>query len=121
MRFLQRLVWVSVMENPRLATQQEGQCHIIRTLFHSYLKAIRAGRDELLPRAFLPGFGLADEIELPFGPKQLIERFSNQDLKVAQVRLAADIVASFSDREAFLLYRRISGTAPGSVTDVVHG
>ncbi len=108
MRFLQRLVWDHVIENPRLATQQHGQREIIRGLFRVYLKAIRD-----LDRTLIPGSFQKDLDEVTSSPKN--ERAAEE------VRLAVDIVASLTDRQATTLHRRLTGVAPGSVTDILWG
>lgn len=43
----------------------------------------------------------------------------DRDARVA--RLAADIVASFTDEQAVRLYRRFVGAEPGSVTELLDG
>ena len=110
MRFLQHLVWRYVIENPRLATQQYGQKRVIRTLYSTYHDAI-VGRDRnLVPPAFL---------------KQLSELggkgSTTSGIKGREARLAADIVASFTDNQAVTLYRRLTGMNPGSVSDTLDG
>lgn len=112
MRFLQNLVWRYVITNPRLGTQQEGQRRIIRTLFSTYLEAIEAGNDgkPLIPPAYEQA---AAEIQ-SLRPKSRARRG-------AETRLAIDIVASFTDNQATILYRRLTGVAGGSVTDLLEG
>ena len=100
--FLQWLVWHYVIINPQLATQQTGQCMIIRTLFNRYLEAIQATNKELIPPRF------RDDIPV------------SQTLP-DQVRLAIDIVASFTDSQAIVMYRRMMGIKPGSVLELLHG
>ena len=38
---------------------------------------------------------------------------------VAPARLVADIISSFSDRQAIMMYRRLNGIDPGQVTDYI--
>ena len=109
LKFLQRLVWAYVIDNPRLATQQHGQRRIIRRLFEIYLEAVKARNTALVPALFhrsLAELGLPR----PEGKQR------HQDT-AAETRLAVDIVASLSDGQAVMLYRRLSGVATGSVTD----
>lgn len=107
LRFLQALVWVYVIGNPRLATQQDGQRRIIRTLFEAYHRAVKNRERDFVPPPFR-----AEVDALPSGDQP--------DVAEAETRVAVDIVASLSDPQALLLYRRLTGTAPGSVTEVLH-
>ncbi|HZG43426.1 MAG TPA: dNTP triphosphohydrolase, partial [Longimicrobium sp.] len=110
-RFLQALVWVYVIKNPRLATQQYGQRQIVRFLFSTYLSAVM--RREL---DFVPALFRSEVEELGgsncSGDRQPIEQ---------ETRIAIDIVAHFTDSQAVLLYRRLTGAAPGSVVEMLHG
>ena len=108
LKFLQRLVWTHVIDNPRLATQQRGQRRIIRTLFETYLTAVKAHDYALVPALF--------HRELASLGDARPEKDRTQNTP-EETRLAVDIVASFSDDQAVLLYRRIIGVATGSITD----
>jgi dGTPase len=100
MRFLQRLVWVFVITNPALATQQFGQRQIVKFLLNVYCEAL----DEKLYTIIPPRFN--NELEEATTDK-------------ARVRLAADIVASFTDSQARLMYGRLSGASSGSLTQLI--
>jgi dGTPase len=108
LKFLQRLVWTYVIENPRLATQQHGQRQIIRSLFETYLAAVKARNVALVPALFHRALAALGD---PRPAKQ-----QKQDTP-EETRLAVDIVASFADGQAVLLHRRLTGVATGSVTD----
>src|SRR5581483_2203448 len=108
MKFLQRLVWHYVMSNPRLTTQQHGQRQIIRTLFEVYHKAAQERDAQLIPPAFRTQLRELDEGDTTV-----------ESLKAQTTRLAVDTVASLGDQEASLLYRRLTGVAPGSVADLL--
>jgi dGTPase len=108
-RFLQRLVWHYVIDNPRLATQQEGQRAIIRTLFTTYHTAIIERRVELIPPRYRAPVDALIEAKLP-----------QKEENAGAVRIAVDIVAQFTDVQAVAMYRRITGISPGSVIDLVH-
>ncbi len=103
---LQRLVWKYVITNPRLATQQYGQRKIIKALFTIYKEAIEEKKINLIPSRFLKD----DSIE-----KLLDEENESQQ----KIRLAVDIVASFSESEAILMYRRLTGLEQGSIMDYI--
>jgi dGTPase len=105
MRFLQALIWDYVILNPRLATQQAGQREIIELLFQTYLDAVR-GRD----RGIVPARFHWELAELPSGP----------GAQALETRLAVDIVSSFTDDQAVLMYRRLLGVAAGSVIELLH-
>jgi dGTPase len=113
LHFLQALVWVYVINNPRLATQQRGQRQIIRTLFNTYLGAIKRRNSDFVPALFR-----ADVDELPAPPSR--PDAEKREATEEETRLAVDIVASFTDAQAVLLHKRLTGTAPGSITELLH-
>lgn len=106
LKFLQRIVWAYVISNPRLATQRYGQKRIIRTLFEIYLEAIQASDLSFIPARFVREYL---EIE---------SRAANDnEVKWEKTRMAVDIVASLSEAEAVLQYRRLTGINQGSFLD----
>lgn len=107
--FLQRLVWQYVIKNPRLATQQHGQREIIRKLFEIYLEAVRRRDLNLLPPRFHSDLGALSRPDT-----------KNRNPHPAEVRLAVDIVSSLTDAQAVVMYRRLTGVAPGSVIELLH-
>lgn len=106
LKFLQRIVWKYVIINPRLATQQYGQRKIIKTLFDVYKEAVESNQFNLIPAHFLENGSLE---------RLLI----TGDQKNQKVRIAVDIVASFSEMEAILMFRRFTGIDHGSVMDYI--
>lgn len=110
MRFFQRLVWEFVISNPKLATQQHGQRRVIRTLYDVYLGAVRARTRDLIPPLF------HEELAS-------LNKAAKKTAKptVPEIRLAVDIVASFTDNQAVLMYRRLTGVSTGSVADLLEG
>lgn len=112
LRFLQGLVWVYVIKNPRLATQQYGQRQIIDFLFHTYLSAVRRRERDFVPALF------RSEVETL---EATDTSRTEQEVKELETRIAVDIVAHFTDSQAVLLYRRLSGSSPGSVVEMLHG
>ncbi|HET6762401.1 MAG TPA: hypothetical protein VFH27_01985, partial [Longimicrobiaceae bacterium] len=111
LRFLQDLVWVYVIKNPRLATQQYGQRKIIGYLFEVYLEAVKTRNLALVPALF------RSEV------RQLDKTAGSRPADIAEqeTRVAADIVAHFTDHQAVLLHRRLVGAVPGSMTELLHG
>jgi dGTPase len=106
LKFLQQIVWKYVILNPRLATQQYGQRKIIRTLFEVYKEAVENNQVNLIPAHFLKNGSL----------ERLL---ATGDEKNQKVRIAVDIVASFSEMEAILMFRRFTGIDHGSVMDYI--
>lgn len=102
MRFWQALVWHYVIATPRLATQREGQRKVVTRLWECYFDAIDQDRPAVLPERF-----------------QLLYRRWREEATddLYPARLAADIVASFTDGQALTIYRRLIGVSAGSVTD----
>ena len=106
LKFLQRIVWSYVISNPRLATQRYGQKKIIRTLFEVYLEAIHRSDLSFIPARFVKEF------------LDLQERENRgEDASQEKTRMAVDIVASLSEAETILQYRRLTGIAQGSFLD----
>jgi dGTPase len=103
MLFLQGLVDRYVIHSSRLATQQHGQRAVIRRLFKTYLKAIRAIDVDLIPAQF---------------HAELL-RIGVSDRTPQEIRLAIDIVSSFTDYQAVLMHRRLLGISPGSIADIL--
>jgi dGTPase len=100
LRFCQRLVWHYVIDNPSLATQQFGQRRVIRALFEVYATAAKKKKRNLIPPRY----------------HQQLEDATDD---AGAIRLAADIIASFTDNQANLMFGRFSGAASGSVTEIL--
>lgn len=95
---LKALTQLYVVKRPSLAVIQKGQAHIVDCLWEWYWEAVDSGDTRLIPPAFLPGLAASHG-------------------NVERVRLVTDIVASMTERTAQELYRRMSGTDPGSILD----
>lgn len=112
MKFLQRLIWYYVIENPRLATQQAGQTRVIEMLFEAFFAASEPMKNgQPRNRHILP----------PSVEKDLDDalKLTGDDQVRARLRVAADAVCSFTDTEAIAMSHRLRGTFPGAVTDLV--
>ncbi|MEM6428349.1 MAG: dGTP triphosphohydrolase [Deinococcota bacterium] len=105
--FLKRIVRQYLIGNPRLATQRHGHEQIITMLFNTYLEAVCKRNDYLVPARF------NQELE------QLPNTQPSQHPSDAAIRLAVDIVAHFTDAQALHMYRRLSGIAPGAISDFI--
>lgn len=112
LKFLQRIVWSYVISNPRLATQRYGQKRIVRTLFEMYLEAIHNDDLSFIPVRFAKEYR---EICDRAAPAYAVRKDSNTDLE--KTRMAVDIVASLSEAEAVIKYRRLTGISQGSFLD----
>ncbi|MDJ0742574.1 MAG: dNTP triphosphohydrolase [Xenococcaceae cyanobacterium MO_167.B27] len=106
LQFLQRIVWSYVISNPRLATQRYGQKKIIKSLFEMYLEVIQKGDLSLIPVRFIK-----DYLELDERAKQ------GENVDQEKTRMAIDTVASLSEAEAVLKFRRLTGVSQGSFLD----
>ena len=106
LKFLQRIVWYYVISNPRLATQRFGQKKIVRTLFTMYLEAIESKDLSFIPVRFVREYLALSDREN-----------QGEDIAQEKVRMAVDIVASLSEAEAVLKYRRLTGISQGSFLD----
>jgi dGTPase len=109
-----QLTWQYVILNSRLATQQVGHDRVIRELFAEYVDAIEQRRWTVLPPRF------ADEAErFASDAKRREALWGKLDEKQHAARLAADVIASMSDREALAMHRRLRGFSPGSVLEAL--
>ena len=98
------LSWNYVIYNPALATQQEGERKIIRTLFEVLYDA---GTDT-------SGKGLS---VIPLSFRREIQ--SAKALGSSVARLVADLVSGLTERQAIAFYQRITGMAIGSVLEAL--
>lgn len=93
--FLKALIWDFVILRPSLAYQQAGEERIVAALFEYFFDAIRADRPERLPPEFAA----------------LLPHQENS------ARLAIDIVASLSEPQAQVIYKKVTGSDLGSMLD----
>jgi dGTPase len=101
---LKELTWRYVIQNPALETQQYGQRRVIKDLFHIFADAaVSRGSPKNL------GIFPVDYQE------QLIVAGEEQE----RLRLISDFIASMTEQQAFVMHRRLTGIAPGSVTDIL--
>ena len=103
------MVWRYVIDSPALASQQRGQREIVRTLFRTYKEAMSDKREA---KRLVPGMFQRQLKELDAPPAD-----GAPDGEARAARLAADIVANFSDLEAVAMFRRVTGISPGSLSD----
>ncbi len=103
---LKSFAWTYVIESPALAAQQRGQRELVRCLFNYYRDQVTSN-----PHA-LPSWARSyreDEARMD----------AHETAEAAYVRLACDIVASLSERQAFAIYSRITGRTSGTVLEAI--
>ncbi len=106
---LKRLIWVYVIDNPALATQQHGQRKVIRDLLCILAEAIDPG-----------------------GPRQILPARYNEQLKrieqeapnvvtaeYEKIRVVVDLIAAMTEQQALRLHQRLTGVSIGSVLEPV--
>ncbi|MGF1479009.1 MAG: deoxyguanosinetriphosphate triphosphohydrolase family protein [Cyanophyceae cyanobacterium] len=106
--FLQQIVWSYMINNARLAIQKYGQRKIISTLFAVYAEAVEERQLSLIPARFVKDYSELSKRE---------DR--GEDVTLEKKRMVVDIVAGFSEAEAVLMYRKLTGVSQGSVMDYV--
>lgn len=96
---LKKLTWLYVVRRPSLAVLQHGQGEMVKRLWDWYFDATEPKGDvRLVPAAYRA-------------------RLSDDSSEVARVRLVTDLLAGMTEPTALELFRRMSGTASGSVLD----
>lgn len=100
-----------VINESSLISQQRGQKKIIERLF------------EILYNATLPDNN--DDAEklgiIPPRFQQHAEYLKESGTKEERVRTTSDIITSLTERQAMLMYERLTGESPGSLKDRIIG
>lgn len=96
---LKELVWFYVIDRPGLATIQEGQRRIIRTLHERYTEDVLRAQVRLFPPQ----------------EQELVDIARTDD---ARSRVVTDYIAGMTEARVFELYQRLMGTTPASVLDL---
>jgi dGTPase len=96
---LRDLLWIFVIEHPRMATYQHGQRRVVRELFELHAATVHRGRADtaLFPRHL--------QVDL----RRLLERSDAADTDVEVLRIVADHVGAMTDDTASRLHRRLTG------------
>lgn len=97
-----QLTWHYVISGAPLATQQIGQRRIVRTLFRTYLRAMRSQDVDVLPTRWRE----EAEVACQGDPKRI-------------PRFVADVIAGMTEEEAIRVFHRLTGVAPGRLLDPV--
>jgi dGTPase len=103
--FYKRITWHYLIKHPRLNSVQEGQKEIIKKLYEEYREAVRSkGKKPLIPGKMM----LYIKDVYPRGREQ----------GESEYRLAADIICSLTDIEAYQMYWRMTGSKMPGITDI---
>lgn len=90
---LKQLTWHYVIEDESLATQQEGQKHIVKTLFETFQDA---------PAKLFPPEFRHRALEAGPATKE-------------RIRLVLDMICSFTEQQCIMLFHRLTGVALGAL------
>ncbi len=106
---LRDLLWVFVIEHPRMATYQHGQRRVVRELFELHADAVHSSRADtsIFPRELQP------ELE------SLLDTADRAKADVEVLRLVADYVGELTDDAAARLHRRLTGHVDRGFSDFV--
>ncbi|MTV24881.1 dNTP triphosphohydrolase [Nitriliruptoraceae bacterium ZYF776] len=106
---LRDLLWLYVIEHPRMATYQHGQRRVVRELFEVHAQAVHRDRLDLsiFPRDLQPDL------------TRLRRRVDHAAADVEVLRLVADHVGQMTDDHAARLHRRLTGHTERGFTDYV--
>ncbi|MEY3019577.1 MAG: dNTP triphosphohydrolase [Actinomycetota bacterium] len=102
---LRDLLWLFVIEHPRMATYQHGQRRTVTELVEVHVAAVEAGDVAILPR------DLQHEIE------PLLSAAQASGERATVLRLVADHVGQLTDDGAARLHRRLTGHVDHAFTD----
>jgi dGTPase len=102
---LRDLLWLFVIEHPRMAIYQHGQRRIVTELFDLHVAAAEAGDVAIFPRDLQPELG------------PLVERSQDDGSRTGVLRLVGDHVGQLTDGGAARLHRRLTGHVAHGFTD----
>lgn len=106
---LRDLLWVFVIEHPRMATYQHGQRRIVRELYELHVATVQgpAADAAIFPRDLQP--------EL----LRLLDDVDRSASRVEVLRLVADHVGQLTDDTAARLHRRLTGHVDRGFADLL--
>lgn len=100
---LKELTWFYVIDARSLKVQQHGQRKVVQDLFGTYMQASEDG----------------DWDTLGIFPVSQQEQMQNAATREEWVRLVADLISSMTERQLMITHRKLNGTEPGSITDLI--
>jgi len=106
---LRDLLWIFVIEHPRMATYQHGQRRVVRELFELHVATVHRGRADtsLFPRHLQADLG------------HLLETAERAGTEAEILRLVADHVGAMTDDTAARMHRRLTGHVAHGFTDLL--
>jgi dGTPase len=102
---LRDLLWLFVIEHPRMATYQHGQRRVVRDLVELHVAAAEEGDVSIFPRDLQPELTL------------LVDDTQGDGTRTGVLRLVADHVGQLTDDGAARLHRRLTGHVAHGFTD----
>jgi dGTPase len=106
---LRDLLWVFVIEHPRMATYQHGQRHIVRELFELHVATVQGPANDvaLFPRDLQPDL------------RRLLDKVDDADARAEVLRLVADHIGQLTDDTAARMHRRLTGHVRPGFSDLL--
>jgi dGTPase len=92
---LKELIWIYVIQDPALATQQLGQRHMIDHLFKTYVHAAHSSDWNVFPTYYQ-------------------ERLSKADGDNEKIRTCVDLIAGMTETQVYRIYSRLTGISTES-------
>ncbi len=102
---LRDLLWLFVIEHPRMATYQHGHRRIVTDLLELHVSAVEGGDVAIFPRDLQPELA------------PLVTRTQDDGSRVGVLRLVADHIGQLTDNGAARLHRRLTGHVAHGFTD----
>jgi dGTPase len=102
---LRDLLWLFVIEHPRMATYQHGQRRIVTDLLELHVAAVEAGDVAIFPRDLQPELA------------PLLDGTQDDGSRTGVLRLVADHLGQLTDEGAARLHRRLTGHVAHGFTD----
>lgn len=106
-KMLKQLTWHYVIHNPALAAQQRGKRKVIRDLFEIFDTAAQSAKPQ-------------DIAIFPVRYRESLRGVvAGVGAEQARARIAADLIADMTERQALDMHQRLTGNSLGSVMDVI--
>jgi dGTPase len=93
---LKELIWVYVIQDPALATQQQGQRHMIQHLFKTYVDASKSKKTWTL------------------FPTYYQEQLKKSEIDAERTRICIDLIAGMTETQVHRIFGRLTGTSTES-------
>lgn len=105
---LRDLLWIFVIEHPRMATYQHGQRRVVRELLELHAATVHRGRADtsLFPR------------HLQADLQQLLEATDRAAAEPEVLRIVADHIVAMTDDSAARMHRRLTGHVAHGFSDL---